>query len=416
MRANQGWLLSLALVGLFGCTDTEGGESAIPEPKDALEANELYQAKAHALRCKFVFSCATSEGASKYEQLGAALNGLEVVADLGRFPDEASCVAAGPSISSRPDHTFKLENQLAAERYILSSENYMACMKALDAKARAADLCDLRTWGPELALCQFLFKPGVAPGDVCDEDYDDECQEGLRCERQSGSCGICRGERPVDNRCATPCAADQYCERGVDGVSVGSCKPLKQAGVACNDIVEPQCARGLDCISSKDAQGERTGPQACEALPIAALGESCDGYNPCGTGLLCKAGSCVAAFSAQGAPCVAGKLPLCEAGLVCGGLKRVDDGEFVTLEGACAKPGGVGAACIANTECSGLLHCAGALPDGSATGACAEAAATGEPCVSDADCASQKCNVDSEAPGTCGRMPVAADYAVCVAS
>ncbi len=139
---------------------------------------------------------------------------------------------------------------------------------------------DFFTCGPELYCdgptmrCQRSKKAGSRCG-TSESGYNDDCEPGLLCIRQSDAGWECELPRPLD----APCGID------FSGSTNGPC----QRGLICrNNTCSLPGAQHAVCYDSRDCDEslQCTTNRRCE--PRVPVGEACDGYNLCELSSECR--------------------------------------------------------------------------------------------------------------------------------
>lgn len=224
--------------------------------------------------------------------------------------------------------------------------------------------------------CKYLAARGAAELDVvCSEALnglvppmgacfaDRECGRDYHCDRSATRCpGVCRRLREHGEACDA--LTGTRCNTGFTCIG-GACAVPKQSGEACADSLE--CGAGLSCDAF-------VMPVSCQAE--RAIGACRPGGADCAPRAACTtdgdAGTCATAKQENDA-CVAGRAE-CNDLLSC-------------VAGACARWGGLGAACgeLSPGERAGCLQGGCVVDPGMQRGVCVERDA-GAACELDAQC------------------------------
>jgi hypothetical protein len=209
-----------------------------------------------------------------------------------------------------------------------------------------------------LSYCPGTVTPEVAPGGACDSSG--ECAGGY-CKKTNDTCpGVCI----AFPKAGEPCP-DGQCDKGLFCTQAQVCAPPPKAGAPCATLQD--CVPGGYCVASS-------------ACPTPNL--FCDA-----TTKTCQAGA------GLGAPCgvpqgaMVSDQILCDASLWC-------DAVFLDKSGVCRMPGGMGATCNDQADCTGGLHCIGYVPFSTGPGVtptlgtCSGPSSAGGACQTDLDCVS----------------------------
>jgi hypothetical protein len=246
----------------------------------------------------------------------------------GRFPDQATCVAANTSDVGQ----FLADVQ--AGKLLYDGAAAATCYKGF-----ATLSCAYSDPTPYPPVCDSVVKGTIMPGGVCSNDsvcVSQSCAQG-NCDPTATCCaGTCRaltGPAPIGAPCdSAPCGPDGYC----DVTSV--CAARAAAGRPCNDF--DGCVAGLGC-----AMDTATMSGVCAIFP--AHGQTCNpAALPCDlpTDYCDPATTKCTTRVPPGGPCqTSDECPsyaMCDAGT-----------------GTCMTLSGPGQACTQDFDCLGFLTC-----------------------------------------------------------
>ncbi|MBX3247950.1 MAG: S1 family peptidase [Myxococcales bacterium] len=194
------------------------------------------------------------------------------------------------------------------------------------------------------AHCQNLATGGAICGRPCRSDGD-ACGEGLTCNTQGLTCGVCVSDEGPMLPFGTPCGEDRDCASGnCEGMCTQACTTNADcpgfrcgpAGVCTFDPPGPHgalCEDGADCqagLACATVDGDDVCTSACDA--------------GCPVGTECDRGVCLPPGDVLGVPCEANTD--CRSGICAGVCTRVCDERIGCPDGFECRPAGVVSGCF----------------------------------------------------------------------
>ncbi|MBI2897610.1 MAG: hypothetical protein HYY06_28890 [Deltaproteobacteria bacterium] len=295
------------------------------------------------------------------------------------FSDSADCAEETTAQITDGDWV-RIEAAIEAGTVIYNEDRAQACLDAF-----AALGCDVFVSRPP-EECEEAVEGTVAIDGACDQDA--ECVGTAFCLIEAECPGACTARQSEGGDCGD----DDECEDGLT-CQRGACTALAEAGEDCEGEDAPECGVGLMCVGQDEQQGTSGTCQAPEDTFTAAEGEECNlPAGPfCVEGLSCVIDRmeamqpvfvCVGA-SASGGDCKAGFPDPCPDDEVCD-ANPFEGGQF---DGTCVPLAANGEPCSAvlfGTGCVSGLVC-------DEDRNCTTVNRIGESCETDAGCYSGNC-------------------------
>jgi hypothetical protein len=244
--------------------------------------------------------------------------------------------------------------------------------------------------GDEPQACTDLLDGTLAAGSDCASNF--ECKGSDAYCKSSGTCpGRCSPRESVEG----PCSADDDCQPGLRcDREVGRCFLPAGAGDRCEGGTEPNCGEGLFCLGAENDSGKSGNCRTIDEAFSSSEGEGCyfGGAPLCAGALRCivqgvdtTTGSiqtrCGPAVS-SGAACKIAIPDMCPADEYCAVPRDA-------LDGRCTKRPAAGAACATQGSDPPAICARGLACDG---GQCRPRQRLGGSCQENAGCYSDHCS------------------------
>jgi hypothetical protein len=301
--------------------------------------------------------------------------------------DALEILTGGESCEERFETTLSeelagVEGKIESGKIKYDGTRAQACLDAV-----AAGGCND---GSEPAACTEMLDGTVASGS--------DCSSNLECK---GSDTYCKSSGDCPGRCAPresaggPCSANDECEPGLRcDREAGRCFSPARAGDRCEGGTEPNCGEGLFCLGAENDSGQSGNCRTIDEAFSGGEGESCffGGSPLCAGNLRCivegvdtTTGNILTRCGPQassGAACKIAIPDMCPADEYCAVPRDA-------LDGRCTKRPGAGAACATQGNEPPSICARGLACDG---GQCRQRQRLGGSCQGNAGCYSDHCS------------------------